>query len=292
MYIRQILTFSLLLVLALFTSCNSSQTSNEAPKLTVSIEPVRYVVEQIAGTHFTAETLMPVGASPETYEPTPGQMMTLDDSEALFRVGTLGFEQSKLPRLLSAIPHLPTFDLGRNVTPLFDHHHQHDGQTSIDPHVWMSPENLNSMAAVACRALCRLDSANSQTYQQNLARFCRSNELLDDSLHRALKPLRHRSFIIHHPALGYLARRYGLRQIAVEHDGKEPSAARIRQIISSARAEGVTTVFISKEHTGRAARQIAEAIGARVVEINPLDYDVPRQLRLITDALTKTAAPR
>lgn len=73
MYIRQILTFSLLLVLALFTSCNRSQTSNEAPKLTVSIEPVRYVVEQIAGTHFTAETLMPVGASPETYEPTPGQ---------------------------------------------------------------------------------------------------------------------------------------------------------------------------------------------------------------------------
>ena len=86
--------------------------------------------------------------------------------------------------------------------------------------------------------------------------------------------------------------RYGLRQIAVEHDGKEPSAARIRQIMSRARAEGVTTVFISKEHTGRAARQIAEAIGARVVEINPLDYDVPRQLRLITDALTQTAAPR
>lgn len=292
MHIRQILSLSLLLVMVLFSSCKRSQTTDDAPKLTVSIEPVRYVVEQIAGTHFTTETLMPLGASPETYEPTPGQMMTLDDSEALFRVGTLGFEQSKLPKLLSAIPHLPTFDLGRNVTPLFDHQHQHNGHNSIDPHVWMSPDNLNSMAAEACKALCRIDSLNSQTYRQNLDRFCRNNEQLDDSLRQALKSLRQRTFIIHHPALGYFAQRYGLRQIAVEHDGKEPSAARIKQIIGRARAEGVTTVFISKEHTGRAARQIAEAIGAKVVEINPLDYDVPRQLRLITDALTQTASRR
>lgn len=285
MLIRQTLNFIFILFVACLSSCNRNPVSDDAPSLTVSIEPVRFVMENIAATHFHTETLMPMGASPETYEPTPGQMIILGHSDALFRVGTLGFEQSKLPRLLSSIPNLPTFDLGREVPPLFDPQHVHEGHSSIDPHVWMSPVNLNTMARTAYRALCQLDSTNSAAFKQNLDSFCRRNELLDDSLRRMLKPLTHRTFLIHHPALGYYAQRYGLRQIAVEHNGKEPSAARMAQIIALAKAEGVTTVFISKEHAGRAARQIAKAIGARVVEINPLDYDVPAQLRLITNAL-------
>lgn len=276
---------SLFLLLITLAAC-TQQPSDRRPLLTATIEPVRYVVESIAGDRYQVRTLMPAGASPETYEPTPKQMMELEKSEALFRVGTLGYEQTRLPKYISAVPHLSVFDVGSEVLPLVDMTHHHEGEASIDPHVWMSPFCLNVMATSVCHALCRIDADHKKYYQQNLNRFCATHERLDDSLRVALRQARPRTFLIHHPALGYFARNYGLHQIAVEHDGKEPSAARIKLLVARAKADSIRTVFISKEYTGRAARRIAEQTGALVVSINPLDYNVPQQLRAITAALT------
>ena len=85
--------------------------------------------------------------------------------------------------------------------------------------------------------------------------------------------------------MGYFAHRYGLKQVAVEQEGKEPSAAYLQQLENLCRAEKVKVVFISKEHTGRAARRLAESLGARVVEINPLSDDVNSQFFNIVEAL-------
>lgn len=274
-----------LFILLLFTSC-THRKADTRPLLAATIEPVRYVVESIAGNRYRVHTLMPAGASPETYEPTPAQMVELENCEAVFRVGTLGYERTTLPQLLSTVPHTAVFDIGDDVQPLTDLTQPAGSETNVDPHVWMSAFSLNVMAHSVCRALCRLDAEHEAYYRQNLARFCARHRHLDDSLRVALSRARPRSFLIHHPALAYFARNYGLRQIAVEHEGKEPSAARIRQLVTQAVADSVRTVFISKEHTGRAARRIAEQTGARVVIINPLDYDVPSQLRAISAALT------
>lgn len=141
------------------------------------------------------------------------------------------------------------------------------------------------MAQNAANALCQADSANAPYYQQRLKAFEQQMDKLDAELRRSLMPLQGRTFLIYHPALGYLARQYGLHQLAVEHDGKEPSAAYMQQLANRCRAEGVKVVFVSKEHTGRAARRLAQDIGAKVVEINPLSYDVPGQMKLIAKSL-------
>lgn len=141
------------------------------------------------------------------------------------------------------------------------------------------------MAQNAASALCQADSANAPYYQQRLKAFEQQMDKLDAELRRSLMPLQGRAFLIYHPALGYLARQYGLHQLAVEHDGKEPSAAYMQQLANRCRAEGVKVVFVSKEHTGRAARRLAQDIGAKVVEINPLSYDVPEQMKLIAKSL-------
>ena len=154
----------LLLSVTALCACRRPTAASDRPVLTVSIEPLRYVVEAIAGNKYEVHTLMPQGASPETYEPTPRQMMELNDCEIVFRTGTLGFEQSKLPQMASAVPDLRMVSLAQGITPLRDNTHSHGAEgESIDPHAWLSPQCLLVMAQNAANALCQADSANAPT---------------------------------------------------------------------------------------------------------------------------------
>lgn len=272
------------LLLLLLSACSNTPT-DERPTLTVSIEPLRYIVESIAGNRYQVQTLMPQGGSPETYEPTPRQMMELNSSRTLFRVGTLGFEKTILEQMAEGTPNLEIVNLDEGIKPLFDHNHKHDGMNSADPHIWMSTENLKLMAGTTCKALCAIDSTNTSFYRQRLDLFLAKMDSLDTELKNITKPIANRSFLIYHPALGYFARQYGLLQLSVEHDGKEPSAAYLKQLINKCKSENVTTVFISKEHTGRAAHRISDALHVKPTTINPLDYDIPAQLRHIANEL-------
>lgn len=264
--------------------CQSAQRSDREV-LSVSIEPLRYVVEAIAGDKYEVHTLMPQGASPETYEPTPRQMMELNHSVLLFRAGSLGFERTILPKMAENAPEVQMVDLGEGIRPIYDADHSHDGSDSMDPHTWMSTDNLRTMAQNACTALCLRDSVNADYFRQRLALFDRSMDQLDTALATELKPLEQRAFLIYHPALGYFARQYGLQQLSVEHDGKEPSAHRMQQLLNTCRARGVSVVFVSKEHRGEAARRMADELKAKLAVINPLDYDVPAQMQAIAKTL-------
>lgn len=266
-------------------SCRHQQQDNRTI-ITVSIEPLRYVVEAVAGDKYQVKTLMPQGASPETYEPTPRQMVALGESQFVFRMGSLGFEQTQLPRMMNSQPNVSLVDAAQGI-PLIESSHHHEGESeSGDPHVWLSPQNLIVMANNVANTLSQYDKSNAAYYRRRTQRFEQQMKALDQELSQSLQGLKCRTFLIYHPALGYLAHQYGLQQLAVEHDGKEPSAAYMQQLISQCKKESVRVVFISKEHNGRSAERIAHELGAHVVTINPLDYDVPRQLKKIVDELT------
>lgn len=266
-------------------SCRHQQQDNRTI-ITVSIEPLRYVVEAVAGDKYQVKTLMPQGVSPETYEPTPRQMVALGESQFVFRMGSLGFEQTQLPRMMNSLPNVSLVDAAQGI-PLIESSHHHEGESeSGDPHVWLSPQNLIVMANNVANTLSQYDKSNAAYYRRRTQRFEQQMKALDQELSQSLQGLKCRTFLIYHPALGYLAHQYGLQQLAVEHDGKEPSAAYMQQLISQCKKESVRVVFISKEHNGRSAERIAHELGAHVVTINPLDYDVPRQLKKIVDELT------
>lgn len=270
----------------LLSLCSCRQKSQDSrPTISVSIEPLRYVVEAVAGDKYQVKTLMPQGASPETYEPTPRQMISLGESELVFRMGSLGFEQTQLPRMTASLPNARLIDAGQGIQLIdSDHHHDNDLESG-DPHTWLAPQNLSLMAHNVAKALCQHDKANTAYYTQRAQRFEQQMRELDRELQQSMSQVKCRTFLIYHPALGYLAHQYALQQLAVEHDGKEPSAVYMQRLITQCKGEGVKVVFISKEHSGRAAERIAHEIGARVVTINPLDYDVPNQLKRIAQQL-------
>lgn len=256
-------------------SCSSAKNDN-ANKITVSIEPLRYLTEQIVGDRFEVVTMVPKGSSPETYEPTARQMADLSESILYIKVGELGFERTWMPRLTSNAPHITVVNSSEGIT-------SHIGD---DPHSWMSARNAIIMAHNIYEAVKRIDVKDSVFFRQRLDSLCNVIHATDKYIRQTTAQAQCKSFIIYHPALTYFASDYGLEQLALEEHGREPSAAELEQIISTARAKGVKTMFIQREFANRNVDIITNTIGARKVEINPLGYDWNKEMRRIAAEMT------
>ena len=256
-------------------SCSSAKNDN-ANKITVSIEPLRYLTEQIVGDHFEVVTMVPKGSSPETYEPTARQMADLSESILYIKVGELGFERTWMPRLTSNAPHITVVNSSEGIT-------SHIGD---DPHSWMSARNAIIMAHNIYEAVKRIDVKDSVFFRQRLDSLCSVIHATDKYIRQTTAQAHCKSFIIYHPALTYFASDYGLEQLALEEHGREPSAAELEQIISTARAKGVKTMFVQREFANRNVDIITNTIGARKVEINPLGYDWNKEMRRIAAEMT------
>ena len=266
-------------VLTLSACRRDAVSADERPVVTVSIEPLRYLTEQLAAGRFRVVTMVPRGSSPENYEPSPQQLVDLADSRAYFRVGTLGFERTWMAKFVDNAPDLKVYDTSAGIAPVRSGH-RHDGQAvdDTDPHTWMSPENVRLIARHICQALCELDSADASLYRRRLDSLNCRIDSVDSVVRHELAALRHRTFLTYHPALGHFARDYGLRQLSVESEGREPSPVQLRRLVRKCRSAQVKVVFVQEGLSGTAARQVAREIGARVVTINPLAYDWPAEI--------------
>ncbi len=261
-----------------FSSCHSTrQTQPDIPVLTVTLEPFRYFTEAVAGDKFQVVSLVPEGSSPETYDPTPRQWVDLNRSKAYLRAGHIGFERVWMDRLTANAPQLKVFDTSEGIEPLYD-------DEGIEPHVWGSARNAAVIVGNICRALCELDSENTSYYQMRRDSlqqvFAQTDTVISRLLQRA-----DTTFLIYHPALSYFARDYGRRQLCIEDGGKEPSPARLKELIDAGRRERVRVLFVQKEFDTRSAAIIAEELGIRIVPINPLSYDWQKELMQIAKAL-------
>lgn len=282
----------MLTALTACTSCRQKGTTSaggDRPTLTVTIEPLRYFAEALAGDRFRVVSMVPRGASPETYDPTPSQLMSLSESVAYLRIGYIGFERAWLDRLKDNAPHLRFFDLSRGIDLIYDDTHSHHGQgqdAGVEPHVWNSARNALHIVDNLTKALIALDARHDSVYRHR----CDSLEqviLHTDSLCRNYlsRSWADSAFLIYHPALSYFARDYGLRQIPIEAGGKEPSPAWLKQLVDTCRKEKVHVIFVQPEFDRRNAEQIARQVWGTVVEINPLAYDWSEEMLRVARAL-------
>lgn len=270
----------LLLTLSVLAGCNRKPAPDRQRILTVSIEPLRYFAETIAGERFRVTTLVPRGSSPETYEPAPRQLVDLSESKAYLSVGELGFEKTWMPKITEGVPYLPIINLSKGIEPLPGEH-----GTGVDPHTWTSPQNASVIARNLCDALCRIDSAGSSYYERRTAALLARIDSVDNVVRHVLKRCTARTFLIYHPALGYLARDYGLTQLSLEEGGKEPTTDNLRTLINRTKAGAVRVLFVQQEFSEAGVRALADETGIRIVRINPLSYDWPDETIRIANAL-------
>jgi len=292
---------SILLILLLAVACGSgSKNRNEAekPLLTVTIEPQRYFLEQLAGEDYSINTLVPPGTSPETYEPSPSVMIDLGKSAIYFRVGDLGFEKVWSARLAENNPDVKIVDCSVGIELMagdpHDHVHDHGdhaGQDhisgSLDPHVWSSPSAMRIFARNMLDALVKTNPERAEFYRENHRHLSEKIDAVDSTLTALLTNAPSRSFIIYHPALGYLARDYGLRQHSIEFEGKNPSPAQLKELVDLARREEISTIFVQRGFDLKNGEVIAREIGAELFEIDPLRYEWDEELIRIATILSR-----
>lgn len=284
--------FYLIPLLALLTACKGSTgKTSEERIITVTMEPQRYFTEAIAGDKFVVRSMVPKGSSPETYDPTPQQLVSLGESEAYFRIGYIGFEQTWMDRLLSNTPHMQVFDTSKGVDLIFEaafEHGDHHHAGGVEPHIWNSTANALVIAGNTFKALSTLDKANETYYKARYDSLCLRINQTDSIIRNTLLTAgTDRAFIIYHPALSYFARDYGLHQICIEEGGKEPSPAHLKSLMEVCKAEGVRVIFVQPEFDRRNADIIAQQTGTKVIPINPLSYDWESEMLTVGKALSE-----
>ena len=276
----------LCLVLA---SCSSkSRQADQRPLLTVSIEPLRYFAQAVGGDRLQVVSMVPDGSSPETYDPTPQQLMALGRSQAFLRIGYIGYEQVWVDKLKQNAPGVKFFDMSEGVPLLGDSDEEHDGHVhagGVDPHIWNSVSNAGAIASNVYKALCEIVPADKVYFKHRLDSLMQEIHRIDHKV-KAYLAGGQTSFLIYHPALTYFAHEYGLHQISIEKGGKEPSPAYLQQLIELCKKEDVKTIFVQKEFDERNAEIIAHELGVKITSINPLSSDWPGEIVRIARALS------
>lgn len=168
------------------------------------------------------------------------------------------------------------------------HDHAEGESAGLDPHIWLSPPLLREQAKRIAEALAKHDPAHADAYRQNLAQLEADLDNLDAWIRQQLAPYRGRTFLVFHPSFGYFADCYGLRQMAVQVEGKTPAPQELRRLIQQAQAEEISVILVQPQFDHRAAQVVADAVGARLVEINDLDRDVLNTLKKLTQALVES----
>ena len=290
------------LVLAVMLAMSYGVASAEEVKPTdkikvfVSIDPVAYFVKRVAGPLADVNVLIGPGQDPHTFEPTPKLIAKLADAQVLFKMG-FPFEEALIKKAGSTFKDLKVVDLqqGIKMRPIADAHkghghenhghgHSHDTD-GLDPHTWLNPLIAKIQAGTIATTLIQMDPAHRAIYEENLKKFEVDLDNINTELVNSLAPIRGKSFFVFHPAFGYFADAYGIKQVAVEVEGKEPMARQLSRLIEKAKAQGVKVIFAEPQFPQKAARTLAESIGGAVVLIDDLSPDYINNLRQIATSV-------
>lgn len=277
---RGVRRLTLLLVLLLGACRPAAPAASGKLTVAVSVPPQAYFVERIGGPRVRVEVMIPPGYSHVDYPLTPRQMTALSRADLYVAVGhpAFEFERLQIRPFLAGVPGVRVVDMSRGMHLIEDGSDDH-GHEGGDPHVWVAPETVAVAAVNIARALERADPAHAGEYRANLRIFQADLAALDREIRRYLDPHRGGKFMVYHPTWGYFARQYGLTEIAIEAEGKEPSAARMIQLIERARREDVKVIFVQSGFPRKSAQVIADAVGGRVLVADPEKRDWLANLR-------------
>lgn len=259
-------------------ACSRAPQESASPAIQVSIAPLAFLAQRIAGPDRAVGVVVQAGASPHTYDPSPRQMGALSKADVLFLAGE-PFEKALVPRIASANPDLVIVDLGESLRTLHsdggscghgDHQHQHE---QLDPHVWMDPLLVLEMAENVRETLTGRYPEDEAGIQARFLLVKKDLETLHRRMGELLAPVRGRHILVYHAAYAYLCERYGLVQVPVNVGEKSPSAQGLAALLSDAAGRAPSPLFIQPQYSATSARRLATELKVDVVTLDPLAPD-------------------
>lgn len=291
---------TILLFISSITIFASGQKEEEKNGLNVftSILPQRYFVETIGGDRVNCSVLVGAGSSPATYQPTPSQIVKLSTADILFTIG-VPFEKAYLHKIVETLDSLEIVDTSTGITKRHmvahthddDAHHDdeahHDDNVILDPHVWLSPVTAKIIAKNILDSLISTDPEGTSYYTERFEKLIVDLDAVTEEIHSMLAPFKGKILFVYHPAFGYFSDDFGLKQIAIETGGKEPTPSQLEDIIHEALEEDVKFIMVQPEFSKKSAKIIADSIDGTVTTLNPLNPDYINNLKFIASEIVK-----
>lgn len=245
----------------------------------VSVLPQADFVKQLGGDKVQVNVMMPPGANEHSYEPDSGQLKALSRADLYIKVGALPFEDAWMERLIAANKDMLVVDSSRDIELIDD-----------NPHIWLSPRLAKLQAKGITAAMVQLDPQNQDYYEQRNELFLKQLDSLDQEIVKLLQGVKGKSFLVYHPAWGYFARDYGLKEVGIEEHGKEPGAGEMSRIINYAEQNHIKTVFASTQHSTRSAEAVAAELSGKVVVLDPLPANYIDNMRQVAAIMARELA--
>jgi len=276
----------IILIICLFSCCAGQHPpEKESLSVMVTIPPLAEFVEKVGGSAVQVKIMVPPGASPHTYEPTPGQLKEVSEAALYVKVGSgIEFELTWLDDLLAMNPSMQVVDCSQGIQLISS-----GPSDSPDPHIWLSPRNAQIMVQTIYEGLLSVDenSEHEASFTANRDAYITELQGLDDELSRVFAAVTPKKIMVLHPAWTYFCKEYGLQQIPIEREGKEPTAQGLTELIEQARTWGITVIVAAPEMNTEPAEIIAREIGGRVVLVSPLEKSYCDMLYTFAHAFTE-----
>lgn len=264
----------------------------------VSIIPQQEFVKAIGGDKVTTLLMVEPGNSPHMYEPKASQMKELSKANIYFLIG-VEFEKAWIQRFQTQNPNMKLVDSTKGIKKIpmqghdeheedadhEEHEHEHE-HGSLDPHVWTSPTNIRIIGKNIYDALVRIDPTNKQYYKKNFDVFNAKLDKINNQIVTILKDVPKDSvFMVFHPAWGYFAKEYNLKQLPIEVSGKEPKPKELMNLMQTAKKEKVHAIFTQPEFSDKSAKIMAQELHLKVIKVSPLQKAWDKQLVKIAKSI-------
>ena len=279
---QKIATF---IICALLIVGCTTKSDSDKKTIFVTITPMQSIIEEITAGDFNIEVIVPKGASPETFEPTPKQVTSFSDAELIFSTGIIDFEKSLVERI-DGDAEVVNLSNGIELIAGSCSHGNHQHKHGVDPHIWTSPRALRTMVTNAHKAIMA-HYPDSVKYTEATGRLLERIDALDTYCATRIKAEGVEAMMIYHPAYTYYARDYGIEQIAIEHDGKEPSLRQTTALIEKAKEHGVKAILRQPQYSEDKVRAIANDAGAEIITTDPLAEDILGEIERVTEIICR-----
>jgi zinc transport system substrate-binding protein len=269
-------------------SCGEKSSDSDRIGVIVTILPQAEFAENVGGEKVEVTVMVPTGADPHTYELTPNQMKKVSGAELYVKVGSgLQFELSWLSKIIAQNRAMLIIDCSQGIN-LLQQTGDDEEEEGMDPHIWMSPPNAKVMVENICDGLVEIDPENKAYYEANRDAYLQKLTQLDQEIKERLSGVTNRVFMVYHPSFGYFAKEYELTMLAVEKEGKEPTASGLAHLIDQAKEYNIKVIFASPQFNPASAKVIAKQIKGRVILIDDLAKDYIANLQSLLGELVKT----
>ncbi len=282
-YLSLLIAAGLLLSTLTLTSCQKKEekSENEKPIIAVSIVPEATFAQAVCGELAEVITMIPPGSSPESYEPTPVEMEKFSKSNLYFTIGVPTEEANILPNA----GNVPIVKLQEKVSEVYPDRTFESGER--DPHIWLSPKRAKVMVQAIADEMIKIDAKNKDAYQKNADNYISQLDDLDKEISSSLEGVKNKSFIVYHPAFGYLADDYGLTMLALEEEGKESTPQHLQEMIDYAKEKNIKVLFYQEEIDSSQSEAFAEELGGKTIQLSPLAADYINNYKKMVQTMTE-----